>query len=212
MTSTAHHLDRLSQNWEDTAEFLGTPHLAYVLDGFFVPEGYELLSCITKDSYIIKQNIRLIYFKGIEPETIYSFELKTTPLKDSKFNAEEMTTLRVWSSSQDWHNKMLFGFAGLMFKQLLNQHIVLVSDTEQTESDKRFWLYRLGESLKRSNRKVSYYDKRNFDEQMQPILEHISEQDELVSHVELAWNADEYNKNSVFIISQETVNEENYDH
>ena len=207
MTSTTHHLDRLSQNWEDTAEFLGTPHLPYVLEGFFVPEGYELLFSSNSDHDVTTQNIRLIYLKGIEPETVYSFALKTTPVKSSKFNTKTMTTLRVWNSHHTWHNKMMFGFAGIMFRQLLNKHTVLVSDTEQAESDKRFWLYRLGESIRQSNCKVSYYDKRNFDEQMQPILERITEQEALISHIELAWNAEEYNKNSVFIIAQEVANE-----
>ena len=192
-----------SLNKKETAAFLETKPQAYELPNFVVPAGYELLAnSPTQTEEGTLQTICLIYAYGPEPTTVYKLKMIVRNEPNAYLPMKNCTQLLVWRQISGEHRAILSGFARTFFNYLLRSHSIMISDEQQTDDGKRFWLDRMGESFAIAKQDVCYIDLDSLDDSMTPLIEKIENVDDLMEvYVPKGWGTGEEYKNKAFVIS-----------
>ena len=142
-------LNEMGRNRDHTARFLEKGVQTFTLAGFDVPFGYRLVKSKTEDQY------RLIT-ESDSPVTAYAVKLAfydhIVP------GSETCTQVMVWRSNRPEHQRAVSGLAALFFQYLVSHYSVVVSDSQQTHSGRRFWELRIMEALSREDMHVYVSD------------------------------------------------------
>lgn len=154
-------LSRKSSNIEHTAQFLARGTSAFSLENWIPPAGYDFRISLDR------KQIRLIH----SGETVYYVKLKNAA--DILPNIPYVTQIGVWRSQLPEHHSAVTGLAARVFNWLLINHIVVISDTEQTRDGARFWSERIRYAISYPNQHVYYWD--GTQEDAEPI--EITDQD-----------------------------------
>ena len=194
-----------SSNKRETAAFLAAKPNAFELPDFVVPAQYQLVASDWKASEEGKvQTICLIYSGGMDAETVYKVKIIVRFEPNAYLPVKNCTQLIVWRQASGIHENVLSNFAKTVFNFLLRTHNIMITDEQQTEDGKRFWLNRMGESFTIANRNVYFIDLDELDEDLSPKVESIDTYDDLMEfYVPRGWGTDEEHRNKAFIISSQ---------
>ncbi len=197
-TSFDAKLTNPTSNREETAAFLADKPHDFHLPNYALFKGYQLLASrpLIEDEGV-KQTICLIY----DDETIYKVKTFVRNSPNAYMNEKNFTQLIVWRVSG--HDPaVISGFARAMFNHLLQSHNIVISDEHQSEDGKRFWVDRMSESFNIFDRKVSYIDLNELDDDMTPIITEIISRDELFEkYIPMGWGPEPEFKDRAFVIS-----------
>ena len=191
------------KNKIETQAFLAKKPQPYIVPDLPLWHGYELLATKIESHAEGKiQTICLIH-NGVQgPITIYKLKLLMRDASNAYIQEKNCTQLLVWRTFDGGHETILAGFAKTMFNHLLKHYTIIISDEQQTEYGKRFWLYRMGESFLMTNRAVSMIDLNNLDDDMNPVKTTIHDSWELSSCVQTAWGQSVDHREKVFMIEE----------
>ncbi|CAH0542991.1 hypothetical protein [Vibrio marisflavi] len=198
------NLSRPASNREETRAFLEAHHSGFHLPDYVVPSGYILVANSPKTTADgVVQSICLISTSGPQPETVYKVKKIVRDCPNAYLPIENCTQLIVWRQFDGVHSDVLSRFARQVFNFLLQSHNIMITDEEQTDDGRRFWLNRISESFSMSDRNVYYIDLNNVDDQLVPIVERIRDNEEMMDeYYEKGWGNNEDHKNRAFLISK----------
>lgn len=187
-TDFSDNLRRPSSNKSAAKKFLAKYPKPYVLNGFDVPDTYKFV-CNKKG-----KQIRLINKADIDnPRIVYAVDIQ---LSDKKIAQQSCSQVMVWSDPLE--EELTIGLPKKVFNSLLDEHIIMISDDEQTEDGKRFWERRIVQAI-RDQHHVYYYDSL----QLGSSLIDIDSAEEFLDKYEpMGWGRDEQHKGKMFIISK----------
>lgn len=199
-------LTKPSSNRVETESFLANKPATYPLPDFAVPVGYRLLASNPVDTEEgLVQTICLVFDGGEQSETVYKVKMIVRNEPNAYLPIKNCTQLIVWRQA-GVHGHVLGGFPRLIFNDLLRSHNIMITDEQQTEDGKRFWLDRMGESFAIPNRNVYYIDLESLDSDLAPVVTRIHDFEELMeTYVPIGWGRDEQHKNRVFVISTQNL-------
>lgn len=142
-------LNEMGRNTDHTARFLERGVQSFTLNGFNVPFGYRLVKSKTEDQY------RLITDFD-SPVTAYAVKLA---FYDHILPGNQTCKqVMVWRSNRPEHQLAVTGLASLFFHHLVSRFTIVVSDSQQTLSGRRFWELRIMEALSREELHVYVSD------------------------------------------------------
>ncbi|MFA0114227.1 hypothetical protein AB4407_11210 [Vibrio sp. 10N.261.46.E11] len=200
-------LTRPSSNKIETEAFLLAKPADFALSDFAVPAGYRLVAnkpAQTQEGET--QIICLIYTGGEYAETVYKVKTIVRNEPNAYLPIKNCTQLVVWRQITGLHGHVLSGFARTVFNFLLRSHSIMITDEQQTEDGKRFWLDRMGESFAIADRDVYYVNLNELDNEMSPVIKRIDSSNDLMeNYIPNEWGADEEHKNRAFIISTQEI-------
>ncbi|MEJ2765195.1 hypothetical protein VV869_14640 [Photobacterium sp. MCCC 1A19761] len=209
-----------TRNKEETQLFLSQSPYPYEIPGFIEPQGYRLMRSRDKlDADGTKFTIALIYNgrdnthyprldeNYLDSETVYKVTVLSRPSPNAYLAIENCSQVLVWRQIAGPHSAATRGLPTLVFNHLLDNHNIVISDDQQTEDGKRFWLDRMGESFTTSNKSIYYVDLNVvFEDSMTPRIAHIATFHDLLEHyVPNGWGNTEEFKDRLFILSKETT-------
>ncbi|MGF1756656.1 hypothetical protein L4D76_01650 [Photobacterium sagamiensis] len=209
-----------SRNKEETGIFLSESPYPYEVPGFIEPQGYGLMRSRDKlDADGTKFTIALIYTgrdntdytrlneDECNAETVYKVTVLSRPSPNAYLAIENCSQVLVWRQIAGPHSAATRGLPTLIFNHLLDNHNIVITDDQQTEDGKRFWLDRMGESFTTSNKSVYFVDLNEvFESSMTPRVSHVATfHDLLEDYVPYGWGSTEEFKDRVFILSKEST-------
>lgn len=196
-----------SSNKRETAAFLDAKPKDFVLPDFAVPAGYQLVANAWKESEEGQvRTICLIYSGGVDAETVYKVKIIVRFEPNAHLPVKNCTQLIVWRQASGVHENVLSNFAKTVFNFLLYSHDIMITDEQQTEDGKRFWLNRMGESFTIAIRNVYFIDLDELDEDLSPKVESIDTYNDLMEfYVPKGWGMDKEHRNRAFIISTQKL-------
>ncbi|GEM_PF-119565 len=186
-------LKKPSSNKAQAKQFLAYYPDHYVIEGVCLPEKFELK--INK-----KQNsIRLIdRTDNDNPRIAYAVDIEVTA---EKINQTSCTQVIVWASPKN--EDLLIGFPRKVFNHLLEKHVIMISDGQQTPDGKRFWERRIVQAFE-DKHCVYFCDKSNGKTELQLI----QDADDFFEFFEpIGWGNDKHYLNKGFVISKQSISQ-----
>ncbi|MCK5872323.1 MAG: hypothetical protein KAG26_05815 [Methylococcales bacterium] len=180
-------LKKPSSNKIEAKRFLAKYALPYSIEGIVLPAKFELK--INKK----KNAIRLIDRTDSEnPRIAYAVDIEVT---NEKIHHKSCTQVIVWASPRN--EELLIGFPRKVFNHLLQSHIIMITDKQQTADGKRFWERRIIQALK-DRHYIYFCDKEDDNVNLQRILK---EDDFFEIFEPLGWGNDKQHQRKLFVIS-----------
>lgn len=170
----------------------------YFAPSISLPEGYRLLQSSNvhtgkPDTEQIK--IRLVF----GDEVIYVVNLNVL---GSVVNGKHCAQMMIWRTLDDAHATALIGFGRKMFEHLVEEYVVIVTDSKQTLVSRNFWEARIANAFKNSVR-IYYTDMNELDGDMINIVHRVHSQEEFYNiWFDHGWGQTEEYKDRLFIISK----------
>lgn len=180
-------LRKPSSNKQAAKKFMAKYPKKYFVDGLEFPESFKLVSQSKG------KKIRLVDVRDrTEPRIIYAVDIEVS---DKKVGNKSCTQVMVWAHPA---NEDLFvGIAKKVFRHLLNEYIIVVSDDEQTFDGKRFWERRISDAFSDGNH-VYYIDHG-------AITKIDSADDFFETYEPLGWGRDKEHLGKLFAISKDEI-------
>ncbi len=180
-------LKRPSTNKVEAKRFLAKYPADYIVGGIELPENFQLKANKTQTS------IRLLDRTDRDnPRIAYAVDIELT---DDKIKQKSCSQVLVWANPRN--EELLSGFPRKIFNHLLQKHIVMISDKQQTADGKRFWERRIIQALA-DNRFVYFCDKATGEMRLQQI----ENEDNFFEQFEpLGWGNDKLHQHKLFVIS-----------
>ncbi len=122
-------LNVTENNIEHTSAFLEKGVRDFVLPGFVVPFGYRLLKSLHADHY------RLVTDETA-PVTVYAVKLQF--IDNIVPGRRSCTQIMVWRTVLPQHKAAVSGLPQTFFQFFLENHSIVISDSEQTRDARRF--------------------------------------------------------------------------
>ncbi|MFT4925917.1 MAG: hypothetical protein ACI8WB_002012 [Phenylobacterium sp.] len=197
-------------NRQDAEHFLSGNVQNYCLPNYLVQHGYRLLVSAEKKNFEgLEQTICLIASGAdssgaVYNEVAYKIKVLVRDVPNSYLRNKNATQLLVWRSASPKHDRILVGFATMMFKYLLDNHNIMITDEQQTEDGRRFWVRRILEAFEQQDVSVSYIDLNDMGDDLSPRIYMINDDDEFFTdYYGKGWGNDEAHKNRVFVVSKQ---------
>ncbi|MDF4310680.1 hypothetical protein P3697_26995 [Vibrio parahaemolyticus] len=186
-------LKKPSSNREQAQMFLtdGLAPTPYIIDGLDIEDGFELYSKNNETS------IRLIDHRKVDdPRIAYAVKVQVS---DEKIGLSACTQVMVWANPRN--EEVLLGFPRKIFNHLLEKHVIMITDKEQTPDGKRFWERRISNAFE-DGLFVYYNDASDGETNLQLI----PDEDEFFETYEpLGWGDDPDHMHKMFIISKHSL-------
>jgi len=187
-TDFSDQLRRPSTNKAAAKKFLAKCPKPYVLDGVDLPDTYRFV-CNKKG-----KQIRLINRVNInDPRIVYAVNIQ---LSDKKIAQQSCSQVMVWSDPLE--EELTIGLPKKVFNSLLDEHIIMISDDEQTDDGKRFWERRIVQAIREPHH-VYYYDSHQLGSS---LIDIVSAEEFLDKYEPMGWGKDDKHKGKMFIISK----------
>lgn len=180
-------LKKPSSNKIEAKRFLAKYPTDYIVDGIELPDNFQLKANKKQTS------IRLLDRNDKDnPRIAYAVDIEIT---HEKINHKSCSQVLVWANPRN--EELLTGFPRKIFNHLLQKHIVMITDKQQTADGKRFWERRIIQALG-DNRFVYFCDKK--EENMQ--WQRIGNDDDFFEKFEpIGWGNDKLHQNKLFVMS-----------
>ncbi|PTO70265.1 hypothetical protein CWN84_25210 [Vibrio splendidus] len=191
------------KNREETQVFLNEKPENFAVQRFVVPYGYRLLIGSKKMHGDGEHQTICLVTDSKESETVYKVKMIVRNEPNAYLSCKNCTQLIVWRSTSGKHRFVTSGFPSLVFNHLLQTHDIMITDEQQTDDGRRFWLDRIGEALYVPEQFVYYVDLNELNSDLAPKISKIDNEDELFeTYVPKGWGDDESDKNKAFVISR----------
>ncbi len=167
-------------------------------------DNYELLISAVDHKYEGQEckKIRLIHFGENGPEIVYAVNLV---LCDHVYKGKHCTQVMVWRKAGKAHRAVLRDLPMLMFEHFIQEYVVIVSDDEQTEQGRGFWVNRVYEAIE-DNMHVYFVDLNELSDDLVPVLNPIHTVQEFNDvWNDHGWGKTEEYKDRLFVISTEDI-------
>ncbi|PPC63860.1 hypothetical protein C1Y41_04235 [Pantoea sp. ICBG 1758] len=142
-------LNEIERNVIHTAAFLEKGVVDFKLQNFTVASGYRFVKSKTENQY------RLITTSA-KPMTAYAVKLVFSDHIVTDYRT--CTQVMIWRSTRPDLQDAIGRLPGTFFSYLVENYNIVVSDSQQTEAGRRFWEYRIIESLLSEDRHVYVSD------------------------------------------------------
>lgn len=186
-------LKKPSENKLQTQMFFtdGSTPEPYLVKGLKIADGFNLYSKNNETS------IRLIDHRNIDdPRIAYAVKVQVS---EDRIGHSTCTQVMVWANPRN--EEALIGFPRKIFNHLLEKHIIVITDKEQTPDGKRFWERRISNAFE-DGLFVYYKDASSGDGELQSI----QDEDEFFETYEpLGWGYDDEHMHKMFIISKKAL-------
>jgi len=188
-------LNEIDRNTSHTADFITKGIEGFHLSGFVVPYGYRLVKAKTDHHY------RLI---TDSPLPVTAYAVKLVHHDHIVHGHKSCTQVMVWRSVRPEHRRAIADLPSLFFAHLVEHYNIVISDSQHTESGRRFWETRIIEALSSPELRVYVSDGTQGDRDgLIPLSEIYSDNDFYEIWSEFCWGrVRDVHSHRLFVISK----------